>query len=936
MRKRIAELIVPLAAAAVFALLNLIPSFQTAEQRVYDIFLQIKSPIAEREEILLLDVDDTAIENVGLWPWSRDYMARGLVLLRELSSGHVTFDIEYVDDSPQAVDGRYLRQELPLIIDSEFGFVEDQIRALFGALAGGQIPLADAQDFVDQLAGLTVEIREDLKAAAAGVVQDNDTFLGQAARFHGETFFTINILNDESPSDFDHTAAIQHVELTALDTTEDASLRTGVDVRPAIDRIILGARGAGFPNVVVDPDGVRRRIDLLATVGDDYYGQLVMRPLIDWLGDPEVTAERSRVILTDATVPGIDEPQTIEIPLASDGRMLINWPKAEYEDSFRHVTYWRLVKHWIDEDAMVERLNAMYQQNFLFAIDESATFEALAELYGDFFPQDIAELLAIGPFPGELTLLVYSRQEQLYNDMIAGGDRSQIDEWRALRTIFYDAIGSLAASDAGDQLFAAIQSQAAATDDPFLLDDLQFASDEASRLFEELDLIYNDFVANRAVLLEEIPGSFIVIGHVGTSTTDIGVTPFDEEYMNVGTHASLVNTILQQEFLDDLPWWVSLIVMLVIAALVTVLISDLPPTPSLLIGFGAIVLIAGGGVVLFLAGGIFLNMLTPIVGVFLTFVVLTAIKFVRENRQKNEIRNAFGTYMSPAVVEQVTEDPTKLALGGVNKNLTAMFTDIRGFSTISESLTPDKLTELLNRYLGAMCDIVLEEGGTIDKFEGDAIIAFWGAPLDMTDAAERACRAAIAMKKKEAELNKAFLDEGLAPSPLMTRIGINSGEMTVGNMGTATRMDYTAMGHNMNLAARLEGVNKQYGTWVLASEQTYNEFTDLDSGQHPFSLRRLDRVRVVGISEPVRLYELIDLYEEVDQDQRLIDKLKNFNAGLNAFEEKDWATAAEQFAAVLKTYPEDGPAKLYADRCKAFLKKPPAGDWDGVFNLTKK
>jgi adenylate cyclase len=907
MRKRFLELIVPAAAAAIFALLNFVPAFQTAEQRVYDLFLHLKPPIPERGEILLLDVDDTAIENVGLWPWSRDYMARGLVLLRELDSGYVTFDIEYVDESPQAVDGRYLRETLPAVIDSDFGYVEQQIRALFGALTAGQIPLSDAEDFVDQLAGLTQEIRDDLKSAAAGVVQDNDALLGQAARFHGETFFTINILSDDSASTVDHTSAIDYVELTDIQVAENASLRRGEDVNPAIDRVLLGAAGAGFPNVVVDPDGVRRRIDLLATVDDHFFGQLVMRPLLDWLGNPAVTAERDRVVLTDAMIPGSDEPTTIDIPLATDGRMLINWPKAEYEDSFRHETYWRLVSDWTNEEAMVQRLEAMYQQNFLFA-----------------YP-DADQLFA-----------VYDYTQQLEQDMLNGGDRSQIQEWRELRAMFFEMIGALLISDAEEQLLGAIESQLQTTEDPQLLSDLRFARDEANRLYSELGEIYQVFTANRAVLMEEIPGSFIIIGHVGTSTTDIGVTPFDEEYMNVGTHASLVNTVLQQQFLDDLPWTVSLAVMLVMAALVTLLISNQPPTPSLLIGFGAIVLIAGGGVVLFLTTGVFLNMLTPLVGVFLTFVILTAIKFVRENRQKNEIRQAFGTYMSPAVVAQVTEDPSKLALGGVKKNLTAMFTDIRGFSTISESLSPEALTDLLNRYLGAMCDIILDEGGTIDKFEGDAIIAFWGAPIDMDDAAERACRAAIAMKKREGELNEEWLRDRRAPSPLLTRIGINSGDMTVGNMGTKNRMDYTAMGHNMNLAARLEGVNKQYGTWVLASEQTYNEFTDLDSGQHPFSLRRLDRVRVVGISEPVRLFELIDLYAEVDKDHDLIEKLKTFNAGLTAFEEKDWKTASDHFNELLAKYPEDGPTKLYAKRCKAFLKKPPAPDWDGVFNLTKK
>ena len=229
-----------------------------------------------------------------------------------------------------------------------------------------------------------------------------------------------------------------------------------------------------------------------------------------------------------------------------------------------------------------------------------------------------------------------------------------------------------------------------------------------------------------------------------------------------------------------------------------------------------------------------------------------------------------------------------------------------------------------------MCDIILDGRGTIDKFEGDAIIAFFGAPVEMDDHQIQACRAAIQMKKLEERLNQEFLAEELSPTPLLTRIGVNSGDMVVGNMGTDTRMDYTMMGHNVNLAARLEGVNKQYGTWILVSEQPYAE-----TGRE-FSVRKLDRVRVVGITEPVRLYELIDTREEVDDDQNLIDKLRTFNAGLTAFEGKEWGEAEKNFAVVLDEYPEDGPAKYYLDRSRKFKKTPPSPDWDGVFHLTKK
>ena len=235
-----------------------------------------------------------------------------------------------------------------------------------------------------------------------------------------------------------------------------------------------------------------------------------------------------------------------------------------------------------------------------------------------------------------------------------------------------------------------------------------------------------------------------------------------------------------------------------------------------------------------------------------------------------------------------------------------------------------------------MTSIILEDDGTVDKFEGDAIIAFFGAPLDMEDHAIRACRSAIKMKKREEQLNAEFLAEKLIPGPLLTRIGINSGDSVVGNMGTKSRLDYTMMGHNVNLAARLEGVNKQYGTWILVSEQTYNATRDEEKQIKNFTVRKLDRVRVVGITEPVRLYELIDTREAGDANKALIDKLRTFNSGLIAFENKEWAEAQKSFQTVLDGYPEDGPAKYYVDRCTAFKKKAPPATWDGVFDLQKK
>ncbi|TFG58828.1 MAG: adenylate/guanylate cyclase domain-containing protein, partial [Spirochaetales bacterium] len=255
-------------------------------------------------------------------------------------------------------------------------------------------------------------------------------------------------------------------------------------------------------------------------------------------------------------------------------------------------------------------------------------------------------------------------------------------------------------------------------------------------------------------------------------------------------------------------------------------------------------------------------------------------------------------------------------------------TDVKGFSTISEALDPSDLVKLLNRYLTTMSDIILAQKGTIDKYEGDAIIAFFGAPLELPDHTARACQSAIFMKRAERELNKVLMEEQATPTPLMTRIGINTGEMVVGNMGTAQKMDYTIMGNAVNLAARLEGVNKQYGTWLLISEAVY------DNGGKDFVTRRLDRVRVVGIHQPVRLYELYETPGQVSSEEK--EMIDSFHKGQELFEAKDWSGAERFFEKALTLVPDDGPSTTFLKRCQEYkLKAPPEG-WDGVFNLTSK
>jgi adenylate cyclase len=217
-----------------------------------------------------------------------------------------------------------------------------------------------------------------------------------------------------------------------------------------------------------------------------------------------------------------------------------------------------------------------------------------------------------------------------------------------------------------------------------------------------------------------------------------------------------------------------------------------------------------------------------------------------------------------------------------------------------------------------MSDVILKEKGTIDKYEGDAIIAFFGAPLELPDHAVRACLSAVTIKRKEAELNKLLLEEKLSSKPLLTRIGINTGSKVAGNMGTKNKMNYTIIGNTVNLAARLEGVNKQYGTYILTTRATLDETGEM------FLFRKLDKVRVVGINEPVQLYELLETRNEAEDWQR--EMVHHFENAIGLFENRDWTAAARTSQYTLISNPNDNPSRIYLDRCEAYRKSPPPKD----------
>ena len=324
--------------------------------------------------------------------------------------------------------------------------------------------------------------------------------------------------------------------------------------------------------------------------------------------------------------------------------------------------------------------------------------------------------------------------------------------------------------------------------------------------------------------------------------------------------------------------------------------------------------------------GVWLDIVTPQLSLWLGFAAASAYGYAVEGRQKRYIQGAFSQYLSPEIVKRIADNPEMLALGGERRDVTFYFSDIQGFTTFSEQLSPEKLTRLMNRYLGEMTDTILASGGTLDKYIGDAVMAFWGAPVPCEGHALVACKAALANQKRLAALREVFAAEGYPP--VRNRIGLNSGPASIGNMGSAARLSYTAIGDNVNLASRLEGANKAYGTYILISESTR-----LGAGD-AIEVRELDYVKVKGKNQPIRVYELLGLKGETEG--ALIEKARIFETGLPLFRARRFEEAIAVFRGVAAKYGDDHACENYVERCEGYLKEAPPEDWDGSHALTEK
>lgn len=901
-KKNIISFLVPFLIVSVISVLGIYSEIMIdIEYKLYDAALMFKPFAPESGNFLNVEVDDNTLDILDTYPLKRSTVADGLLVLQELGADYILLDTQMVDQTPKGINIlKY--NELPGIINqvksNTFGTTEQ----LINAFSQGQLDLEDKDEYLEYLSGEYDDFFDGLTSEANQIALNYDDYISSTFRFMNSVYSTNDFENAKQLSEESIKYLQENQSLKNITIIDDNLINQG-GYNPTIKPIMESTLGAGFVATVLDDDGATRRTDLIYEMDEHFYPQLAFKYYLDRVGNPDIEVYSNKIVLKNIIKEGM-EPHDLVIPTNDKGQMTINWAGVEYNETFKKINFYILYQY---NEAIRNLKTAM----------EKLLNNSLTNTY------------AVGlRYPSYINMFKMAEQIRL------GGDPEEFADYVELRSQFIEA-ADIIFNGVDDSITLDVQFE---QDVIATLDAYEITGDDAAPYFdavEQIKLIFKDaretlqnVKDKRDHIKERAEGASAIFGYTATSTFDIGANPFENEYYNMGIYSTIANNLMAEEFIKETPMWLSISMAALFAFLASIIIKRNEAKQSIIWGLSLFLVIIMGFLLLFRFTGVYVYILIPGLSFIIVFIQKISGKLLATSRDKAFIKNAFGQYLSEDVIKDIIDDPTKLKLGGEEKEITAFFTDVKGFSTISEKLTPDELVSLLNEYLTAMSDIALANKGTIDKYEGDAIIGFFGAPAPLPDHATKAIEAAIRMKQVEEQLNKKFLETGMAPSPLQTRIGVNSGPCVVGNMGTPKKMDYTMMGNDVNIAARLEGVNKQYGTWILASERSMNLAEDI------FLARRLDRVRVVGINNPIRLYNPIAIKSEATEDQ--LQLVNRFETALSLFEERDWEGAKTIFKSVLKIDPDDKPSIRYIQLCDKFREKQPESNWDGVFNLTSK
>jgi adenylate cyclase len=426
----------------------------------------------------------------------------------------------------------------------------------------------------------------------------------------------------------------------------------------------------------------------------------------------------------------------------------------------------------------------------------------------------------------------------------------------------------------------------------------------------------------------DLKGKIVLVGTTAPGLFDLRSTPVASVFPGVEIHANLIAGMLDQGIKQKPPYVLGaeIVLLLLTGVAMTLALPLLTPDRQALATVGALALVVASNIAIFHYENLVLPLASGLVMISVLFIFSMAYGFFVEARGKRQITGLFGQYVPPELVDEMAKNPESFSMEPESREMTVLFSDVRGFTTISEGLEPKDLSSLMNEFLTPLTEVIYSHRGTIDKYMGDAIMAFWGAPLPAQDHARQGIKSALEMHRKLAELQPRFRERKWPE--IRIGVGLNTGRMSVGNMGSKVRLAYTVMGDAVNLASRLESLTKEYGAAIIVGEST-RSLTAQD-----FVYRELDRVRVKGKLEPVAIYEPVGAVGQVDK--RTLDELKLFSQALKLYRAQDWDMAELQLINLLKIAPESRLYQLYIERIGEFRASPPGGDWDGAFTFEHK
>jgi adenylate cyclase len=433
-------------------------------------------------------------------------------------------------------------------------------------------------------------------------------------------------------------------------------------------------------------------------------------------------------------------------------------------------------------------------------------------------------------------------------------------------------------------------------------------------------------ILDKSADLSILKNKIVLLGTSAPGLLDLRSTPVQNVYPGVEVHANIISGILNQT-IKHKPAWVigyEFVLLLIVAIAVALVLTFLSPTFAALSSLGITVLVLFGTMWAW-SNNLILPLASPLLLISLLFTVHMTYGFFIESRGKRQLAQTFGQYIPPELVDEMVHTSSEFSMEGESREMTVLFSDVRGFTTISEGLDPKQLTQLMNALLTPMTRVIHKNRGTIDKYMGDAIMAFWGAPLNDPEHARHALYAAFDMMKELTIMQQDFKDKGWPPVNI--GIGLNTGVMNVGNMGSEFRVAYTVLGDAVNLGSRLEGLTKAYGVDIIVSETTRDAVDE-------FIFRELDLVRVKGKNKPVAIFEPVG--HKNDVSKQLTSELTSYKQALLAFRKQDWDNAEMMFFNLTRSYPERLLYQEYLNRVTNYRQNPPGDNWDGVYTHTSK